>query len=213
GSAPGIAAAPDADHLALLRSLLAAGLPAVLDAGALRLLPLSAAEGFAARAPLVLTPHPGEFEALSGQPAAEVLADPAPALLEVARRFGAVVVLKAAVTWIAAPDGRLSVRDGLDPSLACAGSGDVLAGTIAGILAGEAARASRRPAHTGDRVPPRAPDPAPTAAAGLETAFRAAGAAVLAHSLAGQRARGRRGWYEAGALVDEIARVLEEAAR
>ena len=48
---------------------------------------------------------------------------------------GAVCVLKGADTIIATPNGRLAVRDGDDPRLATAGTGDVLCGTIAGLLA------------------------------------------------------------------------------
>lgn len=38
--------------------------------------------------------------------------------------------------------------------------------------------------------------------------FDAARAAVLAHGLAGKRARAKRGWFEAPALIEEAARVL-----
>ena len=48
-------------------------------------------------------------------------------------------MLKGADTIIAAPGGLLAVRDGDDPRLATAGTGDVLCGTIAGLLAGGAA--------------------------------------------------------------------------
>jgi len=178
-----------AGRMQALERVIASGLPLVLDADALRLLAsIESAPNLGGRA--ILTPHPGEFSALSGRPVEELLAGPGPILAREAERRGAIIVLKASTTWIAGPDGRIAVWDGLDPSLATAGSGDVLAGLIAGLLAA-------RRAGTG-----ACPD---SAGAGL---WDAATAGVIAHGLAGERAWAARGWYEASALVDEAALIL-----
>ncbi len=112
-----------------LDAALASERPLVIDGDALHLLDLSALKDRAA--PVVLTPHAGEFDALFGAGSGSKI-DRAQ---DAARRSNAVVVYKGADTVIAAPDGRANIAAMGNPWLSVAGTGDVLAGAIAAILA------------------------------------------------------------------------------
>jgi hydroxyethylthiazole kinase-like uncharacterized protein yjeF len=87
------------------------------------------------RAATVLTPHPLEAARLLQQDTAAVQADRLGAARELARRFGAVVVLKGSGSVIAAQDGSVRINPTGNAKLAIAGTGDVLAGMIAARLA------------------------------------------------------------------------------
>jgi ADP-dependent NAD(P)H-hydrate dehydratase / NAD(P)H-hydrate epimerase len=84
------------------------------------------------RAPLILTPHPGEMQRLLGQ-------EFSPAdRLKVARAFaqehGVYLVLKGARTVVAFPSGEVFVNSTGNAALATGGSGDTLLGIIAALI-------------------------------------------------------------------------------
>lgn len=115
-------------------------LPTVIDADALNALAADERWWRPLSMPAVLTPHPGEFARLMRQaPDPALSADDearASAATTAATRWGQVLVLKGPRTVIATPDGELVRSDVATPSLATAGSGDVLAGAIGAFLAG-----------------------------------------------------------------------------
>lgn len=135
----GPAAGVGADTRDLVETVLMSGAATVLDADALssfaeesgrlfRLVKLGVSR------PVVMTPHDGEFSRIfkrvSGTDESKI-----EHARKAAQLSDAVIILKGADTVIAAPDGRARVNVNAPPSLATAGSGDVLAGIVTAMLA------------------------------------------------------------------------------
>ena len=118
-----------------VRAALETRKPCVLDADALTNFASHPDELFLKLHPdCVLTPHEGEFARLFGH----VISADKPRderTKQAASLTGGVVLLKGANTLIASANGRIVVNNNAPPSLATAGSGDVLAGLILGLLA------------------------------------------------------------------------------
>jgi NAD(P)H-hydrate epimerase len=119
-----------------LQSVLArADLPTIIDADGLNALGSATTLGpriSGRSAPVVLTPHEGEYARLfGGPPGPDRLSD----VRQAAASTGAIVLLKGSTTVVAAPDGRALLAVSGSPRLATAGTGDVLSGVIGAFLA------------------------------------------------------------------------------
>lgn len=85
--------------------------------------------------PLIITPHVGEMARLLNQDNGAVSADREGAAVAAARRFGCVVVMKGAPTFVADSEGRLYLNPTGNAGMATGGVGDVLTGIIGSLLA------------------------------------------------------------------------------
>ena len=162
--------------------------PMALDADALNALDGEPERLRGARAPLVLTPHPGEAARLLGR---AVPAEPegrARAARELAERAGALVCLKGSGTIVAESSGELWVNPTGNPGMATAGAGDVLSGILVAYLA----RAASQPAR----------------GFGVRDAARAA---VYVHGCAGDLAAARLG--ERALIASDLVAELAGAQR
>lgn len=120
---PGLEPAPET----VKRLLKSCPVPLVLDAGALCVTPQQVAD---AKCPIVLTPHPGEFERMFGSDFSGRWAQAA----QGAAKSSATLLLKGAGTVIATPGRKLAVNLTGNPGMATGGMGDVLGGMVTAFL-------------------------------------------------------------------------------
>ncbi len=122
------------DDAATVAEVVTADVPVLIDADGLRLADPEAVR--ARTAPTLMTPHAGEAAALLGVPRAEVEAARLTSVRELARRYGATVLLKGSTTLVAdSGGGAVRVNPTGTGWLATAGSGDVLSGLAGSLLA------------------------------------------------------------------------------
>jgi ADP-dependent NAD(P)H-hydrate dehydratase / NAD(P)H-hydrate epimerase len=132
----GPAAGAHEDTRKTVLRMLKSGIAMVLDADALTAFEIEPRQLFDAikanpQRDCILTPHEGEFARLFAAMSGSKIERAQSA----AKISGGIVVLKGSDTVIANPSGFAFVNTNAPPSLATAGSGDVLAGIITGLLA------------------------------------------------------------------------------
>ena len=156
--------------------------PMVIDADGLNALIGSLDILARAKAPVVLTPHPGEMARLMGISTNDVEQDRIGMAQGFAEEYGVTVVLKGAGTVIATPYGEVFINSTGNPGMATGGTGDVLSGMIGSLLA---------------------QGYGPTQAACL---------AVHLHGLAGDLAAGEKGeaGMIAGDLIEKIPAAIKQ---
>jgi hydroxyethylthiazole kinase-like uncharacterized protein yjeF len=157
-------------------------LPTVIDADGLN--QLGERKQLLKRLPkrCVLTPHPGEMARLTGLTMDNIIENPLAVAREYAEKWGAVVVLKGAPSYVARPDGMVVMNPTGNPGMASGGTGDVLTGMIGGLLA-----------------------------QGLSP-WEASVCGVWSHGAAGDRAAESKGVLSmmASDMIEEIPRVLRD---
>jgi hydroxyethylthiazole kinase-like uncharacterized protein yjeF len=109
-------------------------IPAVIDADGLFALSGSESPLLSKHAPLILTPHPGEFAHLTGKKPNPNPINNYDLITEFADRFNSIIVLKGSPTLTASPEGDIYLNPTGNWGMATGGSGDVLTGIIVALL-------------------------------------------------------------------------------
>ncbi|MCR4614736.1 MAG: NAD(P)H-hydrate dehydratase [Clostridiales bacterium] len=115
--------------------LLSAECPIVLDADGLTCISDCLEILKQVKAPVIVTPHPGEMARLTGRTVGEVNENRVSIAKEFAAKYGVAVVLKGSNTVVAYPGSLPYVNRTGNAGLATGGSGDVLSGMIASFVA------------------------------------------------------------------------------
>jgi hydroxyethylthiazole kinase-like uncharacterized protein yjeF len=114
--------------------------PMVIDADGINSLKGERAIFSKSKAPIILTPHPGEMARLFGRQkgvtvkSQDIERNRIDVAVSFTKETGTVLVLKGVPTIIAEPDGKAYINSTGNPGMASAGTGDVLTGMISGFL-------------------------------------------------------------------------------
>lgn len=115
--------------------------PMVIDADALNCVSENKGILKQAKAPIIITPHPGEMSRLNGLSIKEINSNREQTAKAFAEQYGVICVLKGKGTIIAKSDSSNETELFINPTgnsgMATGGSGDVLAGIIGALLAQE----------------------------------------------------------------------------
>ena len=109
--------------------------PMIFDADALDSLSRMSDEVKNAKAPIIITPHPGEMARLTGKTPDEIQQHRLNTAKDYASEHNLYVVLKGANTIIACPNGKTYVNLTGNPGMSKGGMGDVLTGVMGSFLA------------------------------------------------------------------------------
>ncbi len=131
---PGLGAGKEQSEL-VKRVIEGSGSPVLIDADGLNALSGRLELLRECRQPVLLTPHPGEFERIAGYGCGKSLPERIKAARDLSERTGSAVLLKGYRSIIAS-EGEVFINPTGGPALAAGGSGDVLAG-ICGALMGQ----------------------------------------------------------------------------
>lgn len=155
--------------------------PVLVDADALNCVAKNISILKKAKAPITLTPHPGEMARMTGSTLKAIQESRLDSARSFAKEHGVVLLLKGSDTITASPDGHVFINSTGNPGMATAGSGDVLSG-IAGALLAE----------------------------GMEP-VRAAACAAFIHGAAGDKAAEKRGTRSmtASDIINGISETLK----
>ncbi len=109
-------------------------IPMVIDADGINCIADNPGILKTAKAPVILTPHPGEMAGLMQTDTQSIQKDRILYAIKFAEKYNVIIVLKGAKTIIATPCGKVYINPFGNSGMASGGMGDVLTGIIAGLI-------------------------------------------------------------------------------